>query len=47
MQRKMFWLIFIVLNLVTEFFLPIWWSLLATVPIAYLSWWVAYRSNWF
>jgi len=23
------------------------WSLLATIPIAMFSWWVAYRSDWF
>ena len=27
--------------------LTFWWALIATVPIAYASWWVAYRSDWF
>ena len=27
--------------------LPIWWALAATVPVLYISWWVAYRSDWF
>jgi hypothetical protein len=27
--------------------LPLWWALVATIPIIYASWWVAYRSNWF
>jgi len=27
--------------------LPIMWSLLATIPIGFISWWVAYRSDWF
>jgi hypothetical protein len=47
MQRKMFWLIFIGLGLITDFMLPIMWSLIATIPIGVLSWWIAYRSEWF
>jgi len=47
MQRKVFWISFIVLGLFADFVLPIWWALAATIPIAYLSWWVAYRSDWF
>jgi len=47
MQRKVFWSCFIVLGLIADFTLPILWSLLATIPIAMLSWWVAYRSDWF
>ncbi|HTM14271.1 MAG TPA: hypothetical protein VL127_15220 [Bryobacteraceae bacterium] len=27
--------------------LPLWWALGATIPICFLSWWVAYRSDWF
>jgi len=47
MQRKVFWATFIALGLVADFTLPILWSLLATIPIAMFSWWVAYRSDWF
>jgi hypothetical protein len=47
MQRKVFWTIFIALSLIADFALPILWSVLATIPIAMLSWWVAYRSDWF
>jgi len=47
MQRKVFWAIFIALSLITDFMLPLFWGLLATVPIAIVSWWVAYRSDWF
>ena len=47
MEKKIFWIVFIVLNIAAEFILPIWWSLLATVPIVFVSWWVAYRSDWF
>jgi hypothetical protein len=27
--------------------LPFWWAVGATLPLGYLSWWVAYRSYWF
>jgi len=27
--------------------LPIWWALGATIPIGFVSWWIAYRSDWF
>ncbi len=33
--------------LVADVVLPLWWGLLATIPIAFVSWWVAYRSEWF
>jgi hypothetical protein len=47
MQRKIFWAIFTILGLAADFALPIWWGLLATIPIGYVSWWIAYRSDWF
>ena len=47
MQRKAFWLIFISLSLLADFTLSLWWGLLATLPLAFLSWWIAYRSGWF
>lgn len=47
MQKKIFWLIFIVLGLIADFSLPLLWSVLATIPILVFSWWVAYRSEWF
>lgn len=47
MQRKMFWITFAVLGLVTDMVLPFWWAVAATVPVMWLSWWVAYRSDWF
>jgi hypothetical protein len=47
MQRKVFWIAFLVLGLVADVALPLWASLLATLPIAVLSWWLAYRSEWF
>ncbi|HET9743983.1 MAG TPA: hypothetical protein VFQ00_14635 [Terriglobales bacterium] len=47
MQKKIFWLIFIVLGLIADFSLPLIWGVLATIPILVFSWWVAYRSEWF
>jgi hypothetical protein len=47
MQRKVFWLTFSGLGLVADLALPFWWAVFATIPVAYLSWWVAYRSDWF
>jgi len=47
MERKIFWISFAVLGLLADFLLPIWWALGATIPIGYISWWIAYRSGWF
>jgi len=47
MQRKVFWISFLVLDTFADFTLPIWWALAATIPIVFVSWWVAYRSDWF
>ena len=44
MQRKVFWTIFALLGLVADVALPIWWAVAA---IGVVSWWVAYRSDWF
>jgi hypothetical protein len=38
---------FILLGLVADITLPLAWGIAATVPIVILSWWVAYRSEWF
>jgi len=47
MERRIFWIIFVVLGILADVVLPIWWALAATIPIAVVSWWVAYRSDWF
>lgn len=47
MERKIFWTIFLLLGLLADFLLPFWWALAATIPILFVSWWVAYRSDWF
>ena len=46
MQRKVSWLLFLGLSVVSDVMLPLLWGLLATIPIVFLSWWVAYRSGW-
>jgi len=46
-ERKIFWLTFGVLGLIADFILPFWWALAATIPVFMISWWVAYRSDWF
>lgn len=47
MERKVFWMLFILLGLIADVALPLMWSIIATIPILILSWWVAYRSEWF
>ena len=47
MEKKIFWLTFGVLGLIADFVLPLWWGLAATIPIFVVSWWIAYRSDWF
>jgi uncharacterized membrane protein len=47
MERKVFWMLFIMLGLMADFILPLMWGVIATIPILILSWWVAYRSEWF
>jgi hypothetical protein len=46
MQRKIFWLIVIILE-VAILWLPVWYQVLGIAPIVALAWWVAYRSDWF
>ena len=45
MERRIFWITFTVLGLVADLALPLWWGLAATIPIAWFSWWLAYRSG--
>jgi hypothetical protein len=42
----LFWVIYIVLSLIADLTLPLMWSLILTVPLLILSWWVAFRSGW-
>ena len=46
-KPKIFWMVFIISGLVADVALPLMWSLFATIPLVFFSWWVAYRSNWF
>ncbi len=36
-----------VFGLMADVILPLWWALGATIPICLVSWWIAYRSDWF
>ena len=45
MERKIFWLSFFILSLIADFTLPLLWAVLATLPIAALSWWMADRNQ--
>jgi uncharacterized membrane protein len=47
MQRKVFWMLFILLGLMADVVFPLMWGIVATIPVLLLSWWVAYRSEWF
>jgi hypothetical protein len=47
MEKKIFWIVFSVLGTAADFVLGIWWGLAAMIPMLYVSWWVAYRSDWF
>jgi hypothetical protein len=47
MERKIFWMTFTALGLLADFLLPLWWGLASAIPILFVSWWVAYRSDWF
>lgn len=44
-ERKIFWITFGALGLIADLALPFWWAMLATLPIVYFSWWLAYRSG--
>lgn len=46
-ERKIFWMLFVGLGLIADFVLPLWWGIAATIPILIVSWWIAYRSDWF
>jgi len=46
-ERKVFWLIFMTLSLISDFVLPLVWGLVLTLPLLVVSWWIAYRSEWF
>lgn len=47
MQRKVFWISFLMLGLLADLVLPLMWAIIITVPIAFSSWWIAYKSDWF
>ncbi len=46
-QKKIFWIVYAILGIIADIILPLWWALLANIPLVYVSWWIAYRSDWF
>lgn len=47
MEKKWFWLIFVILSLIADVALPFVWSAIATLPILVFSWWLVYKSGIF
>lgn len=47
MEKRLFWLIFVILSLAADFLLPLVWSLILTLPILVFSWWLVYKSGIF
>lgn len=47
MQRKVFWISFMLLGLLADIVLPLMWAITATVPLMILCWWLAYKTEWF
>ncbi|HEY2394230.1 MAG TPA: hypothetical protein VGK22_23875 [Candidatus Angelobacter sp.] len=47
MEKKIFWTIFTVLDVLLSLAVPMWWSLALTLPLLVLCWWVVYKSGWF
>ncbi len=47
MEKRIFWVLVLVLSLIADIALPIMWGLVATIPIVLISWWITYRSGWF
>lgn len=47
MQKKIFWLSFMVVGTLADIVLPFLWGMIATIPILMFCWWLAYRSGWF
>jgi len=46
LQKQVFWGLFIGLGLILDFAVPILWSVILTLPLLVLCWWIAYRSGW-
>jgi hypothetical protein len=36
-----------ILGLMADLILPFMWALIATIPILFLCWWLAYKTEWF
>ena len=46
LEKKLFWIIFLGLSTLADVFLPLFWGMVATLPVVVLSWWLVYRSDW-
>jgi hypothetical protein len=47
MQKKLFWTLLTLFELLADLLLPFWWACAATIPIVFGAWWLAYYSDWF
>jgi hypothetical protein len=47
MQRKVFWISFLMMSFIADLILPLVWGIVSTIPIALFCWWIAYKSDWF
>jgi hypothetical protein len=47
MQKKIFWILFMLFGLLADFLLPFRWACAVTIPIVFAAWWIAYRSDLF
>ena len=45
LQRKIFWILWMILSLV-GYFLPLGWAVAESVVALFVSWWIVYRSGW-
>ena len=47
LQQKIFWIIYLILSTAISFMVSFMWSLILSIPLIVISWWIAYRSGWF
>lgn len=47
MEKKIFWLLVVVVGTVLDIALPFWLGAVLTLPLIVVCWWVVYKSGWF
>ncbi len=47
MQKKVFWISFMILGALLDISVPLVWGVILTLPLMVGCWWFAYRSEWF